>query len=163
PFRGSKMMIMHQVLHDEPQQPRRLNNKIPRELETVCLKCLEKQPGRRYATAGELAGDLRRLLKGEPSRARPTGKLERGWGCRRNAAVAGLSAAVLLLLALVSVVSSVGYLREAEQRAVAVRQQVIADEQVAVAKAVIDFLQNDLLRQAGSTAQADRQFEPDPN
>src|SRR5262249_17482315 len=65
PFRGSRLMILHQVLHEEPRPPRRLNDKIPRDLETICLKALAKDPGRRYATAGELAEDLRRFLKGK--------------------------------------------------------------------------------------------------
>jgi tRNA A-37 threonylcarbamoyl transferase component Bud32 len=100
PFRGSKMMILHQVLHDEPQAPRRLNNMIPRDLETICLKCLQKQAGRRYATAGELAADLRRFLKGEPITARPVGRAERLWRwCKREPVAAGLVAAVMLALA----------------------------------------------------------------
>jgi WD40 repeat protein len=90
PFRGSKLMLLHQVLHDEPRPPRSLNDKVPRDLETVCLKALAKEPGRRYPTARELADDLRRFLRGEPVRARPVGRLERGWRwCRRNPALAG--------------------------------------------------------------------------
>ena len=79
PFRGSKVMIIHQLLHEDPRPPRRVNDRIPRDLETICLKALAKQPSRRYATAGELADDLRRYLRGEPCRARPVGRLERGW------------------------------------------------------------------------------------
>src|SRR5262249_45108410 len=90
PFRGSKLMIMAQVLHDEPPSPRALNRQLPRDLETVCLKCLHKEPGRRYATARELAEDLRRFLGGEPVTARRVGSAERTWRwCRRNPAVAG--------------------------------------------------------------------------
>src|SRR5262249_30844502 len=59
PFRGSKMMILHQVLHDEPRAPRRLNDKVPRDLETMCLNCLQKDPAKRYASAAELSADLR--------------------------------------------------------------------------------------------------------
>jgi serine/threonine-protein kinase len=51
PFRGSKMMLLLQVMHDEPRPPRKLNDKVPRDLQTICLKCLEKQPGRRYPSA----------------------------------------------------------------------------------------------------------------
>jgi len=79
PFRGSKVMLIHQLLHEDPRPPRRVNDRIPRDLETICLKALAKLPSRRYATAGELAGDLRRFLRGEPCRARPVGRLERGW------------------------------------------------------------------------------------
>jgi WD40 repeat protein len=99
PFRGSKAMIMHQVMREEPRSPRRINDKLPRDLETVCLKCLHKEPAKRYSSAQALAEDLRRFLNGEPIRARPVGRLERGWRwCRRNPAVAGLLAAVLVVL-----------------------------------------------------------------
>jgi WD40 repeat protein/tetratricopeptide (TPR) repeat protein/tRNA A-37 threonylcarbamoyl transferase component Bud32 len=98
PFRGSKMMLLLQVLHEEPRPPRRVNDKVPRDLETICLKCLEKDARRRYASAGELAEDLRRWQAGEPIRARPVGRLERAWKwARRRPAVAGLLAAVLLV------------------------------------------------------------------
>ncbi len=99
PFRGSLMMLLHQVRNEEPRPPRQLNDQIPRDLETICLKCLEKDPRQRYASAGELAEDLRRWQGGEPIRARPVGRLERGWKwVRRNPAAAGLLAAVLAVL-----------------------------------------------------------------
>jgi WD40 repeat protein len=101
PFRGSKMMMLYQVLTEEPRPPRQLNEKVPRDLETVCLKCLAKEPGRRYPTARELAEDLRRYLAGEPVLARPTGRAERWvrWVRRHPtlAAVYGLVTAVLVL------------------------------------------------------------------
>src|SRR5262249_19599497 len=77
PFRGSKLMIMTQVINDDPKPPRRLNDRIPRDLETICLKCLRKEPQKRYATAADLADDLRRYLKNEPIVARPAGRVER--------------------------------------------------------------------------------------
>jgi serine/threonine protein kinase len=97
PFRGNRQMLLLQVLHDEPRPPRQLNDRVPRDLETICLKAMAKAPGRRYATAGELAGDLRRFLRGEPIRARPAGRLGRlaRW-CRRNPLAAGLLLAVSL-------------------------------------------------------------------
>jgi hypothetical protein len=99
PFRGSRVMLLHQVLHEEPRPPRRVNDKIPRELETICLKCLEKATGQRYATAQALAEDLRRYLKGEPIAARPAGRLERGWKwARRRPAAAGLLALAALVV-----------------------------------------------------------------
>jgi serine/threonine protein kinase len=97
PFRGTRQMLLLQVLHDEPRPPRHLNDKVPRDLETVCLKAMAKAPGRRYATAGELADDLRRFLRGEPIRARPVGRVERLWRwCRHNPVAAGLLLAVSL-------------------------------------------------------------------
>src|SRR5262249_34870954 len=64
PFRGNKAMLLYQVLHDEPKSPRSLNDKIPRDLETIALKAMAKEPGRRYATAKDMADDLRRWLAG---------------------------------------------------------------------------------------------------
>ena len=68
PFRGTARMLLHQVIHDDPRPPRRLNDRIPRDLETICLKAMAKEPGRRYGTARDLADDLRRWLKGEAIR-----------------------------------------------------------------------------------------------
>jgi len=85
PFRGSKVMMIHQVLREEPRSPRRINDKIPRDQETICLKAMSKTPARRYASARDLADDLRRWLAGEPIGAGPIGpiaRLVRSW--RRN-------------------------------------------------------------------------------
>jgi serine/threonine protein kinase len=97
PFRGNRRMVIQQVLEDEPRPPRGLNDKIPRDLETICLKAMAKDPARRYATAGDLADDLRRTLSGEPIRARPMGRAERlmRW-CRRNPVAAALLVALTL-------------------------------------------------------------------
>jgi tRNA A-37 threonylcarbamoyl transferase component Bud32 len=97
PFRGNRRMLLLQVLQDEPRPPRRLNDKVPRDLETICLKALAKAPARRYPTAGELAEDLRRFLDGLPIKARPVGWAERAWRwCRRNPVPVGLLVAVTL-------------------------------------------------------------------
>jgi tRNA A-37 threonylcarbamoyl transferase component Bud32 len=96
PFRGNQRMLLNQVLHDEPKPPRSLNDKIPRDAETICLKAVAKEPSQRYATAGELATDLRRFLGGEPVRARPVSVIEKGWRwCRRRPAIAALTASVV--------------------------------------------------------------------
>jgi WD40 repeat protein/serine/threonine protein kinase len=106
PFRGSKMMLLLQVLQDDPRPPRRINDRIPRDLETICLKCLQKEPRRRYASAHELAEDLKHWLAGEPIRARPVGGVERLWRwCRRNPLVAALVSGIALSLALGTAVS----------------------------------------------------------
>jgi serine/threonine protein kinase len=97
PFRGNRQMLLLQVLNDEPRPPRQLNDKVPRDLETICLKAMSKTPSRRYATAQDLAEDLRRFLRGEPIQARPVGRIERlGRWCRRNPVAAGLLLAVSL-------------------------------------------------------------------
>jgi hypothetical protein len=93
PFRGSKGMLRLQVLQEEPRPPRRLNDKIPRDLETICLKAMAKEPARRFATARDLADDLRRYLAGDPIVARPAGRLELAvkWVRRRPAFTALLA------------------------------------------------------------------------
>jgi hypothetical protein len=91
---------LEQVACDEPVPPRRLEPKTPRDLETVCLKCLHKEPGKRYATALELAEDLRRFQAGKPIRGRPVGVGERllKWAKRHPTAAALLLVCVLGLL-----------------------------------------------------------------
>jgi WD40 repeat protein/tetratricopeptide (TPR) repeat protein/tRNA A-37 threonylcarbamoyl transferase component Bud32 len=110
PFRGSKVMMLHQVLREEPRPPRRVNDKIPADLETICLKAMAKEPVKRYPTAGALAEDLHRFLRGEPILARPVGRTERLWRwTRRNPVLAGLTAGVFVLLAATATATSVGY------------------------------------------------------
>ena len=98
PFRGNTRMLLHQVLHDDPKPPRALNDRVPRDLETVCLKAMAREPARRYQTAGELAADLRRFLAGQSVAARPVGRIERAWRWARRKPAAA-AAAVLAVLA----------------------------------------------------------------
>jgi serine/threonine protein kinase len=94
PYRGNARMIMHQVINDEPPSPRKLNGNVPKDLETITLKCLQKDTRRRYETASELATDLRRWLNNEPIRARPQNTWERlwRWSGRNLVQLAGLYA-----------------------------------------------------------------------
>jgi tRNA A-37 threonylcarbamoyl transferase component Bud32 len=101
PFRGAPHMVLRQVIDSEPVPPRRLNDAISPDLETICLKAMAKEPARRYPTAAAFRDDLRRWLNGEPIVARPAGIIERMWRwCRRKPVVASLTAALVLVLSL---------------------------------------------------------------
>ena len=102
PFRAETAAeTLRQVISQDPAPPSRLNAAVPRDLETICLKCLEKDPRRRYASAAALAEDLHRFRRGEPTLARPVGHLGRGlrW-VRRNPSRAALAATALVLVGL---------------------------------------------------------------
>lgn len=97
PFRGTTAMVLDQVLREEPRPPRRLNDRVPRDLETICLKAMAKEPDRRYPTAQAMEQDLVRFQEGRPILARPVGRLERlGIAARRRPSVAVLALAVTL-------------------------------------------------------------------
>ena len=115
PFRGNARMLMHQVIHDEPPSPRKLNANIPKDLETITLKCLEKDPTKRYQSATDLAEDLATTLRHEPIQARPISSAERAvrW-VRRNKTVSVLSSAVALAL-LVGTIASTYFAIDARQ------------------------------------------------
>jgi eukaryotic-like serine/threonine-protein kinase len=128
PFQAATAMdTVLQVINDEPVPPRRLNPSVPRDLETSILKCLEKEPVKRYASASALAEDLRRYLAGEPILARPVGPPERAWRwCRRNPIVAG---AVGLVAAALVVAAVLSLLYADRQTRLATSESLRADEQ----------------------------------
>jgi WD40 repeat protein/tRNA A-37 threonylcarbamoyl transferase component Bud32 len=124
PFRGdTPLETLVQVRECEPEAPSGLNRQVNRDLETICLKCLEKDPQRRYGSAEALAEELERWLAGKPIRARPISRIARiGRWCRRNPAIAALTAAVLLVVVLGVVglaVTSVMILQEKKRTDVA--------------------------------------------
>ncbi len=130
PFRGSVRMLLKQVLEDDAPSPRKLNGLAPRDLETICLKCLEKDPARRYNTAADMAEDLHRHLRHEPILARPLSPPERAWRwCQRHPVLVRSLAAVLatLIIALVVVTRSWHQERLAKNEA----QSLFQREQIA--------------------------------
>jgi tetratricopeptide (TPR) repeat protein len=141
PFRGSQRMMLIQVQFEEPKAPRRINDKVPRDLETICLKCLQKDPGSRYGTAAALAEDLRRYLRGETILARPVGRAERLWRwCRRHPAAAGLTGAVFVLLALLASISTIAAVWIEHGRQQAERQRRLAEGHFDKTLRMVDLL-----------------------
>jgi tetratricopeptide (TPR) repeat protein len=119
PFPGAEPeQVFANVLRHEPISPRSWQSTVPRDVETICLKCLQKEPERRYANASELADDLLRFLDHEAILARPIGFVAKSVRtCRRNPVVAGLTAATMLTLAVASVISTAFATRVARDRA----------------------------------------------
>ena len=118
PFRGAPHLVLRRVIEEDPRSLRQYSDQVPRDLETICLKAMAKEPERRYQTAGALAKDLARWLGGEPIQARPVGRPERiyRW-CRRNPRVAGLAASLAVTL-LAGFLGVVWQWRRAERNAI---------------------------------------------
>ncbi len=136
PFQGTTVLeTVKQVTNDEPVPPSRLEPQVPRDLETICLKCLQKDMSKRYGSARMLADDLRRFLSDEPILARPVSNWERftRW-CRRNPRVAALVGTVAGLLIVVACGSLAFAYRLSEEKARTVEQKEIADRNAASEK-----------------------------
>jgi tetratricopeptide (TPR) repeat protein len=135
PFGGGDVLeVLQRAIYDEPISPRLLRPSCPRDLETICLKCLHKEQGRRYHTARELADDLHCYLKGRPITARPVGRLERlsRW-CVRRPVTAGLLAALVVAVATGFSAVTWMWLRAEEFRVRAEQQRDRAEENFRVA------------------------------
>jgi formylglycine-generating enzyme required for sulfatase activity len=144
PFEGPQHVVLVSVLNDEPPPPSRLAPKVPRDLETICLKCLRKDPARRYASAEALADDLRRFQAGEPVQARPVGRLEHTVKCAKRrpalAALLGVTLLALVALAVLSANLSVARSDAEKQTGIAVTQKEEAQREADKAKKARDFL-----------------------
>jgi WD40 repeat protein/tRNA A-37 threonylcarbamoyl transferase component Bud32 len=135
PFLGpTPLDTLVQVVANEPVPPRQLQPQTPRDLETICLKCLQKEPPKRYATAEDLAEDLRRFQADEPIQARAAGRVEKLWRwCRRNPVVAGLTAAMAVTLLLGTGIASYFAVRANASARQANEEKVRADEKASEA------------------------------
>ena len=146
PFLGSTRMLLHQILMDDAPSPRKLNSRVPKDLETICLKCLAKPPGRRYPDAAALRDDLIRFLEDRPIHARPVSGAEklRSWG-RRNPAVARLSLAlsvVLLFLAIAGPLIAMRQTSLARERGLQLYRSDIDSAYLALSNNDFDSVQN---------------------
>lgn len=159
PFKAATPLdTVLQVVTDEPVPPRSLQSKTPRDLETICLKCLEKSAPMRYASAAEMAEDLRRYQAGEPIRARPVGGVERllRWSLR-NPAVAGLGTAVALLLVVGTAVA--WYFAVRAEHSAGLASDRADDATRAQKQAEAETRRVEWLLYAGQIAQAKREWE----
>jgi eukaryotic-like serine/threonine-protein kinase len=134
PFQADNPLdTLLQVLEREPVAVRELNSNVPLDLETICLKCLEKDRRRRFQTAKDLAEELQRFLEGRPILSRPIGRPERAWRwCRRNPIIAGLITAVVLSLLIGTLVSARFAMVAQEQAAKELEQRKTADRHAAL-------------------------------
>lgn len=135
PFQAaSPMDTLLQVLDREPVAPRMLNSRTPRDLETICLKCLDKKEVKRYASADDLSAELNRFLSGEPIKARPISSPARAWRwCRRKPVVAGLSGIAAFFLIAGTVGVTYFGIEARREAANALTAQSVAEERAAEA------------------------------
>ena len=136
PFQGENQYdIIMKAVSEVLESPRRINPQVPRDLETICMKCLEKDPGKRYQSAEELAEELERYREDRPILARPLGPTGRAWRWgKRYPAVAGLGTAVAVVLIAGVIVSLFYAVKASKQAARAEQNQIVADRNAAAAK-----------------------------
>lgn len=154
PFIGdSASQIFAQIAQSDPPAPRLLQPSVPRDLETICLKCLHKYPSHRYASARALLDDLQRWRDGRPIAARPAGRLEKAfrWS-RRNPVAATLAALLFAAVLSLAIGGPLAALRLS-------RAQARTAEEAASRQEVLDFLRSDLLAQASPDNQPDRDLK----
>src|SRR5262249_28464579 len=148
PFRGESLADPRgRVREGAPEPIRRANARVPRDLETIGMRCLEREPRRRYASADAVAEELERWLRGEPIAARPVGKLERGWmWCRRNPMVAALTASVAGARIGGTTVSTVFAVRESDRARAAGKERLRAETAEEDARKARDKIEGEYAR-----------------
>jgi WD40 repeat protein/tRNA A-37 threonylcarbamoyl transferase component Bud32 len=147
PFRGTRTAVVQQHIDSEAPRPRRLDRRIPQDLETICLKCLEKDPRRRFDTAVDLADKLRLYLAGKPIGVWPVSRPERTWRwCKRNRSVAALLAGVAIVLLAGTTASTWFAIVAAAERNRADAEAAEAVEQTRKAEAAADHEQQQRLQ-----------------
>jgi tRNA A-37 threonylcarbamoyl transferase component Bud32 len=139
PFRGAPHLVLRQVIEEDPRPLRELNDQIPRDLETICLMALAKEPARRYQTAGAMATDLRHSLAGEPIVAQRIGTVERAWRwCRRRPVIASLVVALVLVVTAGFAGTFSQWQRAERQRDQALSQHALAERNFRQAREAVD-------------------------
>jgi hypothetical protein len=149
PFAGTTEAVFQQLVNDEPPRVRKLNPRVSRDLESVCLRCLEKDRRKRFQTAQELADDLRRCQRGETTRTRPVSRPARAWRwCKRNRLVAALTCAVFLALTagLIAALIGYAYALDGQQKASA----ALSEATGAIHDLLVQVSQSTLLNQPGA-------------
>ncbi len=149
PFRAaSPFETVRQVIEMEPVSPRLVNPSVPKDLETICLKCLQKEPTKRYATSQELAEELNRFLLGEPIKARPIGRIARVWRmCKRYPYTATAIATSILFLIVAAASASVAYVKTSQ--ALAKSEESLREAIDVVNKYLTVVSEDTLLKQDG--------------
>ncbi len=157
PFKGATAVeTMAQVINEEPLAPSRLQRKVSRDLETICLKCLAKSPRKRYDSAAQLADDLRRYLNGEPIHARAMGRAEQLWRwCRRHPVPASL-----LLTVIVGSAFGMWYLSRLSQEVVRSSALESAAQQTEMLERLGDFYSAQVVKPSGVRATYNYRNEP---
>lgn len=168
PFQAaSSLDTLMQVLDKEPVSPRASNPEIPVDLETICLKCLQKDPSRRYQSASDLSDDLGRFLRREPVVARPVGRIERTWRwCRRKPTHAALFATAMSLVLVITIGGPIVALQQASLRGIADgernKAQSLAIENQRIAASEREARQNaELTLYVNQIGAAHREWESD--
>ena len=141
PFRGTTGKLLEQVVYDDPPSPRKLNGEVSRDLETIVLECMEKEPRERYQSAAEMAEDLGAWLEHRQIKARPVGLFGKTWRwCKRRPAVASLVLCLVVSLVAGTVISSMYAVSEHQQRRIAQDNQQRAEARFLQAISVVDKL-----------------------